>query len=364
MSSLILECICSPDASICVLTQAVYNVESSVFQLGTIGAEVILTLSDSDGGFVTLFEPHGKYSIDLLPLSRVVENFGSLVVTLFMDASLFQKPDPPYSQYQTWDILRWITLIYQCTNLVTGSVTHLSVISTPINSGGYVECKTGEIIRGFVNGSFNAAFYYSSPLGACFSGGISSFDDDFEPSPDGGMMNIDDSGQICLCATGGSGNYTYSIIDGSLPCGVTLNQQTGCLEGESDGTCPGTKNVTFRVTDAGAGGETSTGGVTIGGTCRTFGTGVTRISGGAWTSDMAGNSISIGGGTFTVSTVSGSDNMTLSASAGIADPTSWSYTSPVVAPPPPGPPETAEVTCGFVGKCPNSDTGLGGNSAY
>ncbi len=213
-------------------------------------------------------------------------------------------------------------------------------------------------------GASAATFYYSSPLGACFSGGISSKDFDFEPNPNGNTINIDDSGQICLCTTGGSGNYTYSIIDGSLPCGVTLNQQTGCLEGESDGTCPGTTNVTFRVTDAGAGGETSTGGVTIGGTCRTFGTGVTRISGGAWDASMDGNSISIGGGTFTVSSVSGPDNMTLSASAGIADPTSWSYTSPVVAPPAPGPPETAEVTCGFVGKCPNSDTGLGGNSAY
>ncbi len=363
--ALTLECICSPDASICTLTQALWRFDSFVTQVGSIGAFTSLTLHDVDGLFQTVTEPHGRFVFDL-NLNRFVTNFGSLAVTFFMDQSLFQKPDPPYSQYQEWLIVNGsaFEMKYQCTNLVTGAVTHYSVKTGAINSTGYAECKTGEIIRGYVNGATGGTFYYSSPLGDCFSGGISGTDDTFFPAPTENYVSIGDSSQICLCATGGSGSYSYSIVSGELPCGITLDQVTGCLEGEADGTCPGTTSVTFRVTDNGGAAGTGTGGVTIGGTCRAFGSGATRITGGAWTSDMAGNPITIAGSVFTVATVTPPGLMTVTGTIGIIDPTTWTYTSPVVAPPAPGPPETAEVTCGFISKCPSSDTGLGGNSAY
>ena len=207
-------------------------------------------------------------------------------------------------------------------------------------------------------------FYKSTPLGACLSGGIGTADLDFVPQPQASMVDIGDSGEICLCATGGSGNYTYSIVSGTLPCGITLNTDTGCLEGEADGKCSGTTSVTFRVTDLGGAGPGSTGGVTIGGTCRTFGTGVTRIAGGAWDSSMVGNAITIHEVSYTVASVTGPSNLTTISTIGIIDPTTWSYTSPVIPPPPPGPPETADVTCGFVTKCPDADSAIGGNSAY
>ncbi len=78
--ALMLECICSPDASICTLTQILYTVSSTVASVGSIGALTVLSLRDSDGVFVELFNPTGLYTFDLA-LSRAIANFGSLEVT-------------------------------------------------------------------------------------------------------------------------------------------------------------------------------------------------------------------------------------------------------------------------------------------
>ncbi len=361
--SLTLECVCSPDASICTLTQLVYKVNAHVFGRGTIGALNILTLH-AGSSYSTLVNPSGLYAIDL-PIASVLANWGSLAVTLSVDASLYQVPSPPYSEYYGFDATYSIVHHYRCTNLITGASTTSEVEAHTVDLGPTVKCQTGENdIRGLVSGGIGSIFYKSTPLGDCFSGGISTTDFTFQPAPAEGMINIGDSSQICLCATGGSGSYTYSIVSGELPCGITLNQATGCLDGEATGDCPGTTNITFRVTDSGGGGQSSTGGVTIGGTCRAFGSGATRISGGAWTDDMAGNPITIGGNIYTVATVTPPGLLTVTGTIGIIDPTDWIYTSPVVPPPPAGPPEIAEVTCGFIATCPTSDTGLGGNSAY
>jgi protein-tyrosine phosphatase len=71
------------------------------------------------------------------------------------------------------------------------------------------------------------------------------------PRPDGNL--IDDSGstgQQCLCAKGGTPPYKFFVIAGQLPCGQTLNQATGCIEGSPDGACPGSEQITFMVIDS------------------------------------------------------------------------------------------------------------------
>jgi hypothetical protein len=41
------------------------------------------------------------------------------------------------------------------------------------------------------------------------------------------------------------------LISGALPKGQTLNPSTGCIDGDEDGTFPGSDgDATFRVTDA------------------------------------------------------------------------------------------------------------------
>ena len=50
-----------------------------------------------------------------------------------------------------------------------------------------------------------------------------------------------------LSTAGGSDSYTYSVISGSLPAGITLSAGTGIISGTP--TSPGTSNFTIRSTD-------------------------------------------------------------------------------------------------------------------
>ncbi|HUB75604.1 MAG TPA: Ig domain-containing protein, partial [Solirubrobacteraceae bacterium] len=59
-----------------------------------------------------------------------------------------------------------------------------------------------------------------------------------------------------LSATGGSGDYAWSIATGTLPAGLTLNATTGAISGTP--TAPGTSTVTFAATDAGPPSQTAT----------------------------------------------------------------------------------------------------------
>ena len=365
--ALMLECICSPNSSLCNLTQVTWMCEVISEHFGSISATHILSLESAVGSLAIIIDPTtGIYSNDI-PVHLAIANWSSLANSLYMNASLFQVPFPLYSQYEELRAKCALRLHYQCVNLVTGESTVKLVVANPNTIGDEVQCKTGEDVRGKVVGGLYSIFYKSTPLGSCLSGGIAVQDTEFLPLPEDQTIDIGDSSQICLCATGGSGSYEYSIVEGSLPCGMNLNTETGCLEGEPDGTCDGTHAVTFRVTDIGAGDASETGGtvggVTIGGTCRVFGDGVTRISGGAWTSDMVGQHIFINSITFTIGSVTPPDNITLTSTYGIFDPAAWSYTSPVTDAPPPAPPNTADVTCGLLPGCPTGDL-LGGNNTF
>ncbi len=363
--ALILECVCSPDASLCNLTRLVWVVDITNLQFGSISATQNLSLQSSAGALASMASPStGIYFIEL-PLSLTVSVWGSLANTLFMDASTRQIPSPLYSEYQQFVAACVIHQYYQCVNLVTGQVTTRKVVAYTKIPGEDAICKTGEVIRGEVHAGLSSIFYVSTPLGDCLSGGIGTADTAFYPIPEEQTIDVGDSSQICLCATGGSGAYSYSIVDGELPCGMALNEDTGCLEGEPNGTCPGTTSVTFRVTDTGTGGSAGdpVPPVTIGGTCRVFGDGLTRISGGAFTIDMAG-SFFINGVGYMIASVTPPDNLTLTAAVGILDPATWSFTFPAGPAPPPSPPDSAEVTCGFLSECPDDTGTTGGNSTH
>ncbi len=356
--ALILECTCSANVSLCNLIQLIWNVDVVVNQAGSITATGRIWLSGDNGAEENIFIESpgdaGIYSFDLTPLADWLNPTAHITI----NASTFQISGGSYEINAGDGILQR----YQCVNVISGATVITEVPSSATVNDGEHKCETGPHDTRSVCQDISGTLFKSTPLGAC-NGCGSSHGQYYPPPTINVTVDVDNSGELCLCATGGSGDYSYSIISGQLPCGQTLNVSTGCIEGSPDGSCDGTSSITFRVTDAGGAGPGSTGGETIGGTCRVFGSGATRISGGAWTSAMTGT-ITINGHDYTIATVTPPDNLTTVETIGIIDPTSWSYTFPIIPPPPPGPPETADVTCGYIFACPAGDQTIGGNQAF
>lgn len=65
-------------------------------------------------------------------------------------------------------------------------------------------------------------------------------------TPAGGTVGV--SYSQTLTATGGSSAYTYAVVSGSLPAGLSLNSSTGVVSGTPSSQTSG--NVTIRATDA------------------------------------------------------------------------------------------------------------------
>jgi hypothetical protein len=59
-----------------------------------------------------------------------------------------------------------------------------------------------------------------------------------------------------LAATGGTGAYTWSVISGRLPAGLSLNTSTGVISGTP--AVVTSSIVTFQVTDSGTPQQTAT----------------------------------------------------------------------------------------------------------
>lgn len=53
----------------------------------------------------------------------------------------------------------------------------------------------------------------------------------------------------CFCASGGSGSYGYSLVDGQLSGDQWISPLTGCVMGEADPDHPGTGSITVRAFD-------------------------------------------------------------------------------------------------------------------
>jgi hypothetical protein len=292
----------------------------------------------------------------------------SIYAYQYMDASLRQVPDPPGSQYEQSSVQLHIFQTYRCTNLVDGSTEDVVIDSMP-GAGGESRCEYANETRGKVigvTGGFVTYFYKSTPLGQCLSGAVTLNSGGFTPSADmTEKIKYDGITGNCLCATGGTGDYEFSIDAGNLPSGITLDPDTGCFEGEADGAIPGTFEITYRVVDKGGAGAPPPDplGETSSGACNTFGSGVTRIAGKPFTPEMVGLDfvihpidpappISV-----QIASVADEYHLTLvNTSAGINDHIWWTVTfPPVTTVDPPKEPETATVTCGYLpGPCVTS----------
>jgi hypothetical protein len=121
-----------------------------------------------------------------------------------------------------------------------------------------------------------------------------------------------------MTVTGGTGHYTFSIVSGSLPSGLTLNGSTGTISGTP--TTPGTYTFTSKVLDSSGNSDTESCTIVVQGspiqmTCGTCGGGNGYV-GMQYSSTVKATG---GSGSYTYSIVSGSlpPGLTLNSSTGV-----------------------------------------------
>ena len=121
-----------------------------------------------------------------------------------------------------------------------------------------------------------------------------------------------------MVATGGSGHYTYSVISGSLPAGLTLNSSTGMISGTP--TTPGTYTFTSKAVDSNGNSDTDICTIVVQGTpvsldCGSCGAG-NAYQGQGYSSK---EHVTGGTGSYTYSIVSGSlpQGLSLNSSTGV-----------------------------------------------
>jgi hypothetical protein len=253
MSALTLACVCPGDvnAAICTPTGLWLNINTiyvaDVFLGGMTGATEFSQIQCSLGA-IGIPGGGGTYHI-ALPLSWLAV-WPTIAIHLGFDASLFQSPIQYPGATFSWTFNLETDLI--CVNPITGDSETQKIFSLNTEMGTN-ECITGTTIRSFITIGVGSAFgslFLSTPLGDC--NGTSLTEGLFEPDPNSNttLDTGGTSGDFCLCATGGTAPYRYFLSSGQLPCGETLNGDTGCIEGSPDGTCQGTSSVTFGVIDS------------------------------------------------------------------------------------------------------------------
>jgi hypothetical protein len=229
--------------------------DSSILVCQLVGIRFIATLYSEAGSATLMFRPDvgllgpglttgggGTVSLDQtvsgLDLQDWIDAWGTARITLFAQST---GPDD-LRTVATWRMI----LHYECVDS-EAQVTHVYVNAFPRESDTQT-CVDGSSVDiiGNAGGAGGAIYIARSSVLGCtdITLSVGDFFPEIEPPliGEGGGTPTH-----CLCPSGGSGNYLFSLV-GELPDGMTLNPETGCVEGSPTGT-PGGATITYRVVD-------------------------------------------------------------------------------------------------------------------
>ncbi|HEX2712770.1 MAG TPA: chitobiase/beta-hexosaminidase C-terminal domain-containing protein, partial [Candidatus Acidoferrales bacterium] len=198
-------------------------------------------------------------------------------------------------------------LIYYTTNGTTPT-TASTLYSGPIAVSTTTTIKAVAVVSGFLNSVVATASYTINPPAPTPRIATTSLPN--------GTRNAAYS--ATLTATGGTTPYTWSILSGSLPAGLTLASNTGVISGTPTGT--GTSTFTVQVTDANSQKATKALSLTITGSIQLVNTATGSDSSGNAVPTISTNSFTANAGNFIAVVVrygtSNNARVTLSDTAG------------------------------------------------
>ena len=238
---LTLTCFCPGDANIkaCNLVELRFIADTT----SAIPLSNVFLYQASGGGGIIFTCGAGGCHIDtaMTPLADWVSNWGTMYVEMHAEAT----HGDDLRMVSSWKVQqKW-----ECIDPIDGTTQTVYKNSLPTATDTQT-CTDGGVtqwVGSAGGGSGSIYIHHAGPLGCTALtldlGG-------FMPEPDPPVEQSSSSdGTVCLCGTGGTAPYIYTIVSGTLPSGQTLDPATGCISGTPDGIDPGSL-VTFRVTDA------------------------------------------------------------------------------------------------------------------
>lgn len=246
---LTLQCVCEGDltAQTCQLDGLIFRVSCYYEGDYSIAGNVLLTYTYAGG---TLTGEAGTDAAEFTAGVPLDVDWASL--TLEISGTSSSSQPPAADKYALFVAVYSILETYICIDPVTGGVTRREVVSQPQQTT-CDGCPGDSIFPNRVVATANTVtLYTSSPTGVCAASmvgvGAKCVRTAWDYPPDAMTINFQGN-NFCLCPDGGDPPYHFYIVDGNLPCGQTLNPDTGCTEGTADGSCEGTSTVTFGVID-------------------------------------------------------------------------------------------------------------------
>ena len=134
---------------------------------------------------------------------------------------------------ETWNGTRWRAVSVTLPSGASGAL--LDGVACPAATGTYTYTLTCASSAGSQTGSATLAVQLAPPLGITSS------------SLPGGRVGA--SYLTTLAATGGIPPYTWSVVGGTLPAGLSLNASSGAISGTPSATVSST-SLTFQVADS------------------------------------------------------------------------------------------------------------------